>query len=75
MPFFLKAKTCLFSNWPFLSSVYASALKSEAKYEAIDMEMVFPHANKTHFSKNVLALSLVLKVRVFLELGNGVIQK
>ena len=29
------------------------------------MEMVFPHANKTHFNKKGFALSLVLKVRVF----------
>ena len=42
-----------------------SVSKSEAKYEAIDMEMVFPHANKTHFNKKGFALSLVLKARVF----------
>ena len=34
------------------------------------MEMVFPHANKTHFNKKGFALSLVLK-ESFLELGNG----
>ena len=36
------------------------------------MKMIFNyHPNKTHFHNKGFALSLVLKVRFFLELGNG----
>ena len=39
--------------------------QSEAKCEAIEMEMMlYSHANETHFLKKGFALSLVLKVRV-----------
>ena len=41
-----------------------------AKYEAIDVKMVFySNVDKPHFHKKGFALSLVLKVRVFLELA------
>ena len=40
--------------------------QSEAKWEIIDMKVVFYfHANKTHFHNQGFALSLVLKVIVF----------
>ena len=48
--------------------------QSEAKWEASDMEMIVcSRANKSHFTsvhKKGFALTLVLKVRVFLQLGN-----
>ena len=37
--------------------------------------MFYSHANKTHFHENGFALSFVLKARVFLELGNNVLEK
>ena len=52
---------CLFRPFP---SYPNPLFQSEAKCEAIDMKMIFySHANKTHFHKNGLALSLVFKVR------------
>ena len=39
------------------------------------MMMFYSHANKTHFHENGFALSFVLKARVFLELGNNVLEK
>ena len=43
-----------------------SHFQSEAKYEAIDMKMIFNYdANKTHFHNKGFTLSLVLKVRFF----------
>ena len=43
-----------------------SHFQNEAKYEAIDMKMIFNYdANKTHFHNKGFALSLVLKVRCF----------
>ena len=52
-------------NRPFPSSK-KSHFESEAKCEAIDMEMIFNYdANKTHFHNKGFALSLVLKVRFF----------
>ena len=60
-------------NRPFPS--FAKPLsQSEANWEASDMEMiVYSRANKSPFTsvhKKSFALSLVLKVRVFLQLGN-----
>ena len=50
---------------PFASSK-KSHFQSEAKCEAIDMEMIFNYdANKNHFHNKGFALSLVLKVRFF----------
>ena len=37
--------------------------------------MFYSHANKTHFHENGFALSFVLKARVFLELGNNLLEK
>ena len=52
-------------NRPF-SSCLKPLFQSEAKYEAIDMEIIFfSHANKTRLHNEGFALSLVLKVRVF----------
>ena len=48
--------------------------QSEGSCLAFDMEIIFhSHANKTHFYKKGCAPSLILKVRVFLELGSGLI--
>ena len=61
------------TNRPFPSCT-KPLFQSEAKYEAIDVKMVFYFdADKmTHFHKRGFALSLVLKVRVFWKwLGNG----
>ena len=50
---------------PFPSCI-KPLFQSEAKYEAIDVRMVFnSDADKTHFHKKGFAPSLVLKVRVF----------
>ena len=50
---------------PFPSSK-KSHFQSEAKCEAIDMEMIFNYdANKNHFHNKDFALSLVLKVRLY----------
>ena len=52
-------------NRPFPSSK-KSHFQSEAKYEVIDMKMIFNcDANKTHFHNKGFALSLVLNVRYF----------
>ena len=51
-------------NSPFPSCL-SSLFQSEAKCEAIDMKMIFSHANKTHFHNKGFALGLILKVRVF----------
>ena len=49
---------------PFPS--YPKPLLCEAKWEAIDMKLIFySHANKTHFLKRGFLIGLVLKVRVF----------
>ena len=49
--------------------------QSEAKCEAIDMNIFFSFSriNKTHFHKKGFALSLVFLE--FLELGNGLLLK
>ena len=53
------------SSRPFPSCL-KPLFKSEAECKAIDVIIVFStHANKTHFHKKSLALSLVLKVEVF----------
>ena len=47
----------------------------QGKCEATDMKMIFNYdADKTHFHNKGFALSLVLKVRFFLELGNGLLK-
>ena len=51
----------ILDNEPFLSYL-KSQFQREAKYEAIDLKMIFYfHANKTHCHKK----DLILKVRVF----------
>ena len=53
------------TSGPFPSCI-KPLFQSEAKYEAIDVKMVFnSDADKTHFHKKGFAPSLVLKVRVF----------
>ena len=53
------------NNRPFPNSK-KSRFQSEAKCEAIDMEMIVNYnANKTHFHNKSFALSIVLKVRFF----------
>ena len=51
-------------NRPF-KSCSKPLFQSEAKRESIDMEVIYSHANKTHFHKKGFARSLVLEVRVF----------
>ena len=55
----------MYLNRPFPSSK-KSHFQSEAKYEAIDMKMIFNYdANETLFHNKGFALSLVLKARFF----------
>ena len=55
------------TNGPYPSCT-KPLFQSEAKYEAIDVKMVFySDADKTYFHKKGFALSLVLKVK---DLGN-----
>ena len=52
-------------NRPFLSSP-EPLYQNKVKGSAFDMEMIFhSQANKTHFHKEVCALGLIVKVRVF----------
>ena len=52
-------------NRPFPNSK-KSRFQSEARCEAIDMEMIVNYnANETHFHNKSFALSIVLKVRFF----------
>ena len=54
-----------YMNRPFPNSK-KSRFQSEAKCEAIDMEMIVNYnVNKTHFHNKSFALSIVLKVRYF----------
>ena len=64
--FSLGKKALSFSlNRPFPSSP-EPLYQNEVKCSAFDMEMIFhSHANKTHLQKEVCALGLILKVRVF----------
>ena len=62
-------------NRPFPSSP-GPLLQNEGRYSAFDMEIIF-HSHekkKTHFHKQGCALSLILKVRVLLELGSGLLE-
>ena len=53
------------TNRPFPSSKKPH-FQNEAKFEAIDMKMIFNYyANKTHFHNKGFAFGLVLKVRFF----------
>ena len=61
------------TNRPFPSSP-EPRYQNDVKCSAFDVKMVFhSHANKTHFHKKGCAPSLILKVRVFLELGSGLL--
>ena len=56
-------------NRPFQSSKKPH-FQSEAKYDAIDVKMIFNYdANKTHFRNKGFALSLVLKWPIWVQLS------
>ena len=46
------------------SLCFKARLSAKLKCEAVNVKMVFSHANKTHLHKKGFALSLVLKEKV-----------